>query len=61
MLEKTRSFLSEVKSELKKVAWPTRDEVVGSTVVVIVSMFMFAFALGVIDYILMKVIQLVIR
>ena len=37
--EKTgpRQFLSEVRSELKKVAWPTRKEVVNSTIVVLIA------------------------
>ena len=30
-------FLSEVRAELKKVAWPTRPEVVNSTLVVLVA------------------------
>ena len=32
-----RRFLREVRQELKKVAWPTRSEVVTYTVVVLVS------------------------
>ena len=37
--EKTspRQFLNEVSSELKKVAWPTRKEVVNSTIVVLIA------------------------
>ena len=35
MWEKFKQFLTDVRSELGKVSWPTRDEIVGSTWVVI--------------------------
>jgi preprotein translocase subunit SecE len=53
-----RQFLREVRTELKKVAWPTRGEVATYTVVVLVSvtfvtLFVFAldygFARGVLE------------
>ncbi len=37
--EKTRTLAEEVASELGKVSWPSRDEVVNSTFVVIVTTF----------------------
>jgi preprotein translocase subunit SecE len=39
---KAKEFLSEVRSELRKVSFPSRDEVVGTTIVVIVTSFIFA-------------------
>ncbi len=39
---KSREFLSEVRSEMRKVTFPTRDEVVATTIVVIVTSFVFA-------------------
>lgn len=54
-------FLQEVRTELKKVHWPTKKEVVGSTVVVIVSVFILSFFLGAIDVILQKLLTLVVR
>ena len=42
-----RQFLSEVRAELKKVAWPTRREVFNSTVVVLVAVvFMTSLIFG---------------
>ena len=35
-------FVGETRTELKKVSFPTRDEVVGTTIVVIVTSFIFA-------------------
>jgi preprotein translocase subunit SecE len=32
-------FVRETREELKKCAWPTKDELIGSTVVVFVSLF----------------------
>lgn len=43
-------FLKEVKGELEKVSWPSRDEVVNFTIVVIVTVVIVAFYLGLIDY-----------
>ncbi len=48
-LNKGLQFLREVKIELKKVAWPTRKQTLGSTLVVIVLVMIIALFLGVID------------
>jgi preprotein translocase subunit SecE len=53
-------FLKEVRIELKKVNWPQRKEVVGSTIVVIVSVFILSFFLGAVDVTLQKLLTLVI-
>jgi preprotein translocase SecE subunit len=37
---------------MRKVSWPNRDEVVGTTVVVIIAVFLFGFYLGLVDYVL---------
>jgi preprotein translocase subunit SecE len=44
-----RTFLSEVMAELKKTTWPSRKEVYGTTVVVIVAVFITAVYLFVVD------------
>lgn len=54
-------FLKEVRTELKKVSWPAKKEVVGSTVVVIVSVFILSFFLGAIDITLQKLLTFVVR
>jgi len=43
------TFLREVWVELKKVTWPTWVEVVGSTVVVILTSLLFAVMIGIWD------------
>lgn len=54
-------FLKEVRTELKKVNWPLRKEVIGSTIVVIVSVFVLSFFLGAIDITLQKLLTFVIK
>ncbi len=54
-------FLKEVRSEVKKVNWPPRKELVGSTIVVIVSVFILSFFLGVVDVTLQKLVTYVLR
>ncbi|HEX5044419.1 MAG TPA: preprotein translocase subunit SecE [Candidatus Polarisedimenticolaceae bacterium] len=44
-----RTFLSEVVAELKKTTWPSKKEVYGTTVVVIVAVFITALYLFVVD------------
>ena len=61
MANRVTTFLSEVKSELKKVSWPTRDELKASTVVVIIATFLLGLYIGIIDFVLSKVITLLIR
>jgi preprotein translocase subunit SecE len=50
--QRTKQFYSDVRSEMKKVSWPARQEVVGTTVVVVIAVFFFGFYLGLVDYIL---------
>jgi preprotein translocase subunit SecE len=57
----TLQFLREVRVELKKVTWPSRAEVIGSTAVVIVASFAVSFFLGAVDLVLQKLLGLVIR
>ena len=45
----TRTFVREVSAEAKKVTWPDRKTVVGTTVVVIVACFIFGFYLFLVD------------
>lgn len=54
------NFLREVRDELKKVVWPTREEAIRLTgVVILVSVFVGLF-LGGADFILTKLIELVV-
>ncbi len=49
---KIREFFESVWKELKRVSWPTRKEVYGTTLVVVVTILIFAAYLGVVDLVL---------
>jgi len=49
MFKKIAEFFEEVKLELKKVVFPTKKEVIGSTWVVITTVLIAAFFLGMVD------------
>jgi len=42
-------FIRDVRKELRNVSWPSRSELTGTTVVVLVAIFFFAFYLFVVD------------
>ena len=52
-----RTFLTETRSEMKKVTFPSRDEVVGTTIVVLVASVIFAFYLWVADLVILQVFE----
>ena len=47
--DRARTFLSEVRNEMKRVTWPTRREVYATTVVVILVSVFFGLYLWVVD------------
>jgi preprotein translocase subunit SecE len=55
-MSKITSFFKESRQELRKVVWPTREQVAISTRVVIVSVIVFALTLGLVDYILLQLL-----
>ena len=44
-----REFLQETRAEMKKVTWPTRNDVVSTTGVVIATVFFFGVFLWLVD------------
>ena len=54
------NFFKEVRDELKKVVWPSREEVIRLTSVVIIVSLGIGLFLGGIDLLLTKVIQLIV-
>jgi preprotein translocase subunit SecE len=51
------NFLKEVKAEIKKVTWPSKNEVYSTTIVVILATFFFGFYLYFMDVIFSWVIK----
>lgn len=58
MLKRIAAFFQDSYAELKKVTWPSREEVGSSTRVVLVSVLIFAVLLGVLDYLFLTGIDL---
>src|SRR5689334_22590080 len=50
--QNAKQFYNDVRSEMKKVSWPGRQEVMGTTIVVIVAVFFFGLYLGAVDQLL---------
>ena len=61
MFERIKVFFSDVKVEIKKVVYPGRAELIGSTSVVIVTVMVIAFFLGIIDVSLSKLVKIALR
>ena len=60
-LKKVRDFFHDVMVEFRRVSWPTRQEVIGSTSVVIVMVLVLAVFLAVVDHALTWLVRLIIR
>ena len=57
MKEKIINFVNDVVKEMKKVTWPTRDELKESTSIVIVVCLVLAAFTYVVDMIITKILQ----
>ena len=53
---KARDFVVEVWAELKKSSWPTRKELVDSTIVVIVTVLILGVFVALADMVFLKII-----
>jgi len=60
-LRKVREFFHDVLVEFRRVSWPTRKEVTGSTSVVIVLVLVLAVFLAVVDHALTWLVRLILR
>ena len=60
MFSKIRIFFSEVRAELKKVTWPSRQDTLASTGVVLVVVFIIGFYLGIIDVLLSRLVATIL-
>ncbi len=60
MIKKIRNFFQEVQFEMKKVSWPTWDELRGSTYVVLSFSVLVAVFLFLVDLILNKILSIIL-
>jgi len=61
MLEKIKAFFQEVDSELRKVSWPTRQDTINATIVVVVASVIVAFFLGIVDVVLARIVTTIMK
>jgi len=59
-IDNARQYLAEVRSEYRKVTWPSRQEYMGGTIGVLVVVGVVTLVLGVVDFALNQVLRLVI-
>jgi preprotein translocase SecE subunit len=60
MFEKIKTFSKEAFQEAKKVRWPTRDELTGLTIAVVISSVLLLVFVGGIDNLFLKLVRLVL-
>ena len=60
-LAELRAFFAEVRGELKKVTWPQRQEVYGTTIVVIITTIAFGFYLFGADLLFSRALSLILK
>ncbi len=58
MYERLVQFIKEVRMELGKVSWPSRNELTVSTIAVVFFSVVMAGFIGVIDYALVKILEI---
>ena len=56
-----QQFFREVLAEFRRVSWPSRADVMSSTVVVVVVVFVLAFFLGAVDVGLSRIVETILR
>ena len=59
MANKFTNFFKDIKVEMTKVAWPDKDELIGSTVVVLVSLAILSIFIGFCDLLLSNFVNIV--
>jgi preprotein translocase subunit SecE len=55
--QETKDYFNDLKLEMRRVTWPNRKQVEGTTAVVIISVFAFAGYFAVVDSLLVKAIK----
>jgi len=60
-VKKIVQFFKDSYAELRKVVWPSKDDVIASVKVVVVSTLVMAVVLGLIDFLLVAGIDLIFR
>jgi preprotein translocase subunit SecE len=57
MLRKIANFVQDVKQEMAKVSWPSKDQLKGQTLIVIAVSLFFALFIFVVDHLLARLLS----
>ncbi len=57
----SREFLHDVRVEMKQVTWPSREDVISTTGVVVATVFFFGVFLTVVDWLVQKGVTYILR
>jgi len=60
IIEKIIQFFREVRSEIKKISWPQRNETIASTSIVIIIVLVIGLFLGIVDVGLARIIKIIL-
>ena len=58
-MKKLFRYFKECRLEMKKVAWPNKATILSSTKIVLISTISFAVLLGLVDFLLMRLVYLI--
>ena len=60
-VQRLSTFLREVREELSRVSWPTREELIGSAIIVFVGVMILASYIAVVDFALSKTVRIFLQ
>jgi preprotein translocase subunit SecE len=61
MIKKFGKFAGEVKTEMSKVTWSTKDELIHSTLIVLSVIAFLSVYIGIIDFVFSHLVKLILR
>jgi preprotein translocase subunit SecE len=61
VFNKIGKFTSEVKVEMSKVTWSSRQELIHSTIIVLCVMAFLSIFIGIVDFVLSQAVKLILR
>ncbi len=61
MIKKFGKFAGEVKTEMSKVTWSTKDELIHSTLIVLSVIAFLSIFIGIVDFVFSHLVKLILR
>ncbi|TET08131.1 preprotein translocase subunit SecE [Candidatus Aerophobetes bacterium] len=61
MANKISAFLRGVREEMKRVSWPSRPRIIRSTLVVLITIVIFAVLIGSMDFMFFQIIKFFLK